>query len=96
MAKKYPSFSSPVIDQVGAEERASRFTKRSIKKEAKVQALKLALNMVDLTTLEGADTPGKVQQLCQKALNPHLGYPGLPTTAAVCVYPTMVLSLIHI
>jgi len=90
MANKYPSFSSPAIDQVGVEERAARFQKRSIKKASKIQALKLALSMVDLTTLEGADTPGKVQQLCQKAMHPHLGYPGLPTTAAVCVYPTMV------
>lgn len=90
MSKTLPVFSSPPIDQVGVMERASRFQKRSIKKAAKVQALKLALNMVDLTTLEGADTPGKVEQLCQKALHPHIDYPDLPTTAAVCVYPTMV------
>lgn len=90
MSKKFPFFTSPKIDQIGVEERASRFQKRSIKKASKVQALKLALNMVDLTTLEGADTPGKVEQLCQKAMHPHAGYPELPTTAAVCVYPTMV------
>lgn len=78
------------IDQVGVEERVARLNKRSIKKESKVQALKLALSMVDLTTLEGMDTPGKVIQLCQKAKKPHAGLPDLPTVAAVCVYPSMV------
>jgi deoxyribose-phosphate aldolase len=78
------------IDQVGIEERVARLNSRSIKKESKVQALKLALSMVDLTTLAGMDTPGKVIQLCQKAKNPHTGYPDLPTVAAVCVYPNMV------
>ncbi|HEX6335100.1 MAG TPA: deoxyribose-phosphate aldolase [Flavisolibacter sp.] len=81
---------SPRVDQVGAEERASRFTKRSIKKETKVQGLKLVLNMIDLTTLEGKDTTGKVQQLCYKARHLHDVYEGLPTVAAVCVYPSMV------
>lgn len=86
-----PDFSqSPRIDQVGADERAARFTKRSIKKESKRQALMLALNMIDLTTLEGKDTTGKVQQLCYKARHLHDAYPGLPTVAAVCVYPSMV------
>jgi deoxyribose-phosphate aldolase len=86
-----PDFSlSPRIDQVGAEERASRFTKRSIKKESKVNGLKLVLNMIDLTTLEGKDTDGKVKQLCYKAMHLHDAYPGLPTVAAVCVYPSMV------
>src|ERR1043165_8171981 len=86
-----PDFSlSPRIDQVGAEERASRFTKRSIKKEAKVNGLMLVLNMIDLTSLEGKDTDGKVKQLCYKALHPHDAYPGLPTVAAICVYPSMV------
>ena len=70
------SFSSPRIDQVGVEERASRFTKRSIKKEAKLNGLKLVLNMIDLTTLEGKDTDGKVKQLCYKAMHPHDAYPG--------------------
>ena len=82
--------SSPRIDQVGAEERASRFTKRSIKKESKLNGLKLVLNMIDLTTLEGKDTDGKVKQLCYKAMHPHHAYSGLPTVAAICVYPTMV------
>jgi deoxyribose-phosphate aldolase len=81
---------SPVIDQVGVEERASRFTKRSIKKDTKVNGLKLVLNMIDLTTLEGKDTDGKVKQLCYKAMHLHDSYPGLPTVAAVCVYPSMV------
>jgi deoxyribose-phosphate aldolase len=81
---------SPHIDQVGIEERAARFTKRSIKKETKVSGLKLVLNMIDLTTLEGKDTPGKVQQLCYKAMHPHDALPGIPTVAAICVYPSMV------
>lgn len=78
------------IDQVGIEERVARLNKRSIKKESKVQALKLALSMVDLTTLAGMDTPGKVRQLCQKAKEPYAGLPELPQVAAVCVYPNMV------
>jgi deoxyribose-phosphate aldolase len=81
---------SPRVDQVGIEERASRFTKRSIKKESKVEGLKLVLSMIDLTTLEGKDTPGKVKQLCYKAKHLHDAYEGLPTVAAVCVYPSMV------
>jgi deoxyribose-phosphate aldolase len=81
---------SPAVDQVGVEERAARFTKRSIKKESKLAALKLVLNMIDLTTLEGKDTPGKVRQLCYKAMHPHDALPDLPTVAAVCVYPSMV------
>jgi deoxyribose-phosphate aldolase len=86
-----PDFSlSPRIDQVGVEERASRFTKRSIKNETKLNGLKLVLNMIDLTTLEGKDTDGKVKQLCYKAQHLHDAYPGLPTVAAVCVYPSMV------
>lgn len=81
---------SPPIDQVGVEERVSRLTKRSIKKESKLSALKLALSMVDLTTLEAKDTPGKVRQLCIKAMHPHDALPGIPQVAAVCVYPNMV------
>jgi deoxyribose-phosphate aldolase len=82
--------SSPRVDQVGIEERASRFTKRSIKKESKVDGLKLVLSMIDLTTLEGKDTPGKVKQLCYKAKHLLDTYDGLPTVAAICVYPSMV------
>ncbi|MBI1780978.1 MAG: deoxyribose-phosphate aldolase, partial [Sphingobacteriales bacterium] len=62
---------SPRVDQVGIEERASRVTKRSIKKESKMNGLLLALNMIDLTTLEGKDTDGKVKQLCYKAQHLH-------------------------
>jgi deoxyribose-phosphate aldolase len=88
---KIPNFSlSPRVDQVGIEERAARVTKRSIKKESKLNGLLLALNMIDLTTLEGKDTDGKVKQLCYKAQHLHDAYPGLPTVAAVCVYPSMV------
>ena len=86
-----PDFNlSSRIDQVGAEERAARFTTRSIKKESKLNGLKLVLNMIDLTTLEGKDTVGKVKQLCYKALHLHDAVAGLPTVAAVCVYPAMV------
>lgn len=91
MLKELPNFKlSARIDQVGVEERASRFTKRSIKNESKIQALKLVLNMIDLTTLEGKDSEGKVKQLCYKARHLHDAYEGLPTVAAVCVYPSMV------
>lgn len=80
----------PRVDEVGVEERVARFCSRSIKKESKIQALKLALSMIDLTTLEGQDTRGKVTQLCQKAIHLRDSLPGLPQVAAVCVYPTMV------
>lgn len=86
-----PDFSkTTTIDQVGVEERVARFQTRSIKKESKVQGLKLALNMIDLTTLEGKDTEGKVKQLCYKAAHLHDIMDGIPTVAAVCVYPTFV------
>ena len=89
--KIIPDFSLPPhVDQVGIEERAARFTKRSIKNETKLNGLLLALNMIDLTTLEGKDTEGKVKQLCYKAIHLHDSYPGLPTVAAICVYPSMV------
>ncbi len=88
---KLSDFNTTVsIDQVGVEERVARLNSRSIKKESKIQALTLALSMIDLTTLEGMDTPGKVIQLCQKAKEPHTALPDLPTVAAVCVYPNMV------
>ena len=89
--KKLPDLSRvPSVDQVGVNERVARFQSRSIKKASKVEALKLVLSMIDLTTLEGQDTPGKVRQLCQKAIHLHDTLPGLPHVAAVCVYPTMV------
>ncbi len=81
---------SPPVDKVGVEERVARFQSRSIKNESKLQGLKMVLNMIDLTTLEGKDTPGKVKQMCYKAHHPHDLLPGLPNVAAVCVYPTMV------
>ena len=81
---------SPQIDKVGVEERVARFQTRSIKNESKMQGLKMALSMIDLTTLEGKDTPGKVKQMCYKAAHLHDQYPDLPTVAAVCVYPSMV------
>ncbi|MBT4369083.1 MAG: deoxyribose-phosphate aldolase [Candidatus Marinimicrobia bacterium] len=78
------------IDQVNAQERVSRLFSRSIKKESKMQALYLALSMIDLTTLEGKDSEGKVKQLCYKASHLHYKHPGLPYVAAICVYPPMV------
>jgi deoxyribose-phosphate aldolase len=78
------------VDEVGVNERVARFQSRSIKKESKVQALRMVLSMIDLTTLEGQDTAGKVRQLCQKAMHLHDKRPDLPHVAAVCVYPTMV------
>lgn len=77
------------VDAVGVEERVAKYTTRSIKKDSKVRGLQLAASMVDLTTLEGQDTPGKVASLCRKALCPHPGA-GAPPAAAVCVYPAMV------
>jgi deoxyribose-phosphate aldolase len=77
------------VDQVGIEERVAKYTTRSIKKNSKLWGLKTAVSMVDLTTLEGKDTPGKVASLCQKALRPHED-PSIPQVAAVCVYPAMV------
>ncbi len=84
-----PSYSPP-IDQVGVVQRANRFTNRSIKGDAKTQGLKMVLSMIDLTTLEGMDTPGKVRQLCTKALHLHDQVADLPHVAAVCVYPNFV------
>jgi deoxyribose-phosphate aldolase len=81
---------APQIDKVGVEERVARFQTRSIKNESKMQGLKMALSMIDLTTLEGKDTPGKVKQMCYKAAHLHDAFPDLPTVAAVCVYPSMV------
>jgi deoxyribose-phosphate aldolase len=89
--KRIPDFTKTItIDQVGVEERVARLNSRSIKKSSKMQALKLALNMIDLTTLEGKDTEGKIRQMCYKAMHPHDSLPDLPPTAAVCVYPTYV------
>ncbi len=95
------SFSRVPVDMVGVNERADSFTKRSIKNESKLGALYAALTMLDLTTLEGMDTPGKVRQLCSKARNPvpaqmfaelskNKNVPTIPSVAAVCVYPNLV------
>ena len=78
------------IDQVAVEERAASLAKRSIKKEAKLWALETAVRMMDLTTLEGADTPGKVAALCSKAVRPDPVDRTIPSVAAVCVYPNLV------
>lgn len=86
-----PDFTTSArIDKVGVEERVAKFQTRSIKNEAKMQGLKLILNMIDLTTLEGKDTEGKVRQMCYKAQHLHDVHSGIPGVAAVCVYPSMV------
>src|ERR1700689_2904030 len=82
----------PGVDQVGAQARAAALATRSIKKDAKMAALDLAVAMVDLTTLEGADTPGKVRGLCAKARRPDPADPAVPSAAAVCVYPDLVAT----
>src|SRR2546421_8298363 len=82
----------PGVDRVGAEARAASLGTRSIKTTAKAWAIDLAIRMVDLTTLEGADTPGKVRALCAKARRPDATDPSCPSVAAVCVYPSMVAT----
>jgi deoxyribose-phosphate aldolase len=78
------------VSRVRVEERAATLGKRSIKNEAKRQGILLATSMIDLTTLEGADTPGKVRHLCAKAVCPDASRPEIPSVAAVCVYPSLV------
>src|SRR5438445_942127 len=78
------------VDAVALEERAASLAKRSIKREAKVFALELAVRMMDLTTLEGQDTPGKVAALASKAIQPDPNDAGVPSVAAICVYPNLV------
>ncbi len=78
------------IDEVGVKERASRYQKRSLKGETKLSALKLAVTMLDITTLEGKDSHGKVKQMCRKALCPMTSDPSIGPAAAVCVYPSLV------
>jgi len=80
----------PGVDPVGIEQRAAGLATRSIKRASKLAAIDLAISMVDLTTLEGADTPGKVRNLSRKAMLPDPDYPETPRTAAICVYPDMV------
>ena len=80
------------IDQVAVEARAADLAKRSIKREAKLYALELAIRMIDLTTLEGADTPGKVAALASKAVRPAPSDASIPSVAAICVYPNLVAT----
>src|SRR5207253_16423 len=83
------------VDAVALEERAESLSKRSIKREAKVWALELAIRMMDLTTLEGADTPGKVAALCSKGIRPDPGDSSIPSVAAICVYPALVRTAVE-
>ena len=80
----------PPVDHVGVGERVAGLATRSIKRESKLHALELAVRMIDLTTLEGKDTPGKVSQLASKAVRPDPTDPTIPSVAALCVYPNMV------
>jgi deoxyribose-phosphate aldolase len=84
----------PGVDRVGADQRAAMLGTRSIKTTAKAEAIDLAIRMVDLTTLEGADTPGKVRAMCAKAVHPDPGDPSVPKVAAVCVYPDLVAQAV--
>ncbi|HEX2902245.1 MAG TPA: deoxyribose-phosphate aldolase [Jatrophihabitans sp.] len=83
------------VDQVGAEGRAAMLATRSIKTTAKAWAIDAAIGMVDLTTLEGSDTPGKVRSLCAKAMRPDPSDAGVPAVAAVCVYPDLVETAVR-
>jgi deoxyribose-phosphate aldolase len=85
----------PGVDQVGAEGRAAALATRSIKTTAKAWAIDAAIGMVDLTTLEGSDTPGKVRSLCAKAVRPDPSDPSTPSVAAVCVYPDLVATAVR-
>ncbi|HMQ79309.1 MAG TPA: deoxyribose-phosphate aldolase [Ignavibacteria bacterium] len=78
------------VDETGAKERAASIAGRSIKKQSKVRAIKLAVSMIDLTTLEGKDSDGKVHALCQKGIHPIEGSSEIPHVAAICVYPNMI------
>ena len=80
------------VDAVGLEERAASLAKRSIKKQSKIDGLKLAISCIDLTTLEGKDSQGRVVQLCRKAVTPNPSDPTIPSVAAVCVYSTLVAT----
>jgi deoxyribose-phosphate aldolase len=78
------------VDQVGVELRVESLKRRSIKKASKLWALDLAIRMIDLTTLEGKDTPGKIRAMCAKAIRPQPGDPSIPSVAAVCIYPALI------
>ncbi|KAB8177751.1 MULTISPECIES: deoxyribose-phosphate aldolase [Microbispora] len=85
----------PGVDRVGADARAAMLGTRSIKTTAKKQAIDMAIGMVDLTTLEGADTPGKVRAMCAKAVRPDPADASVPPVAAVCVYPDLVATAVE-
>ena len=91
-----PQNNPPIVDRVMAESRAASFKTRSIKKGTKLEGIRLATSMTDLTTLEGKDTPGKVRSLCSKGIDPTSGTvlpegtPHLPHVGAICVYPELV------
>lgn len=89
LSNKFDFNFSTTIDQIGVEERIVKFKSRKIKKESKLVAIKLAMSMLDLTTLEGKDSQGKVRQMCAKAIRPHETL-DVPSVAAVCVYPNHV------
>ncbi len=85
----------PGVDQVGAEGRAAALATRSIKTTAKAWAIDTAISMIDLTTLEGADTHGKVRSMCAKGIHPDPGDPSVPSVAAICVYPDLVATAVE-
>ena len=89
-SKLFNVYDTAIVDEVGILDRVDRMNTRSIKKDSKHSALYLALSMIDLTTLEGMDTPGKVRQLCYKARHLHDALNDIPSVAAVCVYPALV------
>jgi deoxyribose-phosphate aldolase len=86
----------PAVDPVGLEARAAQLASRSIKKDTKRSLIDLAISMVDLTTLEGADTPGKVRALCRKGIAPDREHPDTPSVAAICVYPDRVATAVEV
>ena len=85
----------PGVDEVGLERRSAVLATRSIKKDAKLQAIDMAVSMIDLTTLEGADTPGKVRSLCAQAVRPDPDHPDVPPVAAICIYPDLVAAAVE-
>src|SRR3954447_23573308 len=78
------------VDQVGVDERVAKLKTRSIKKQSKLWALDLSIRMIDLTTLEGKDTEGKVRALCAKGVRPDPFDASIPSVAAICIYPTFI------
>ena len=89
-SKLFNVYNTAIVDEVGISDQVDRMNTRSIKKDSKHSALSLALSMIDLTTLEGMDTPGKIRQLCYKARHLHDALNDIPSVAAVCVYPALV------